>query len=149
MDAAPTPPHRRRARIREVARETLGYEGLRPGQAEAIDAVLQGRDTLAVLASGQGKSAIYQLAGTQLEGPTIVVSPLLSLQRDQVASIEDETLGGAAAVNSMVPAAGRAATLDALDDGRIEFVFLAPEQLEDDELLARLADAEPSLFVVD
>ena len=69
-------------RIRRLARERLGFETLRPGQLEAVEAVLDGRDTLAVMSTGSGKSAIYQLAGLMLDGPTIVVSPLIALQRD-------------------------------------------------------------------
>jgi ATP-dependent DNA helicase RecQ len=72
------------ARIEGLAREKLGIEELHAGQLEAIEAVLAGRDTLAVMSTGYGKSAIYQLAGEMLGGTTIVVSPLIALQRDQV-----------------------------------------------------------------
>ena len=60
---------------------------LRPGQLEAVTAVLDGRDTLAVMSTGSGKSAIYQIAGLLLDGPTIVVSPLISLQEDQMDAV--------------------------------------------------------------
>ncbi len=62
------------ARVRRVAQERFGYEALRPGQEEAILAVLAGHDTLAVRPTGTGKSAIYQIAGTLLPGATVVVS---------------------------------------------------------------------------
>lgn len=141
---------RRHTRIREIAREALGYERLRPGQADAIDAVLRGRDALVVLATGQGKSAIYQLAGMQLEGPTVVVSPLLALQRDQVNSIgEDSRVGAAAALNSTTPDSEAEDMFRQLAAGELEFLFLAPEQFANAETLARIAAAEPSLFVVD
>ena len=65
----------------------FGFEQLRPGQEEAILAAADGRDTLAVLPTGAGKSAIYQLAALIIPGPTIVVSPLIALQRDQVAAL--------------------------------------------------------------
>src|ERR671927_423256 len=90
----------RAQRIRDVARERLGYESLRPGQLEAVAAVLQGRDTLAVMSTGSGKSAIYQIAGLMLDGPTVVVSPLISLQEDQMEAVEDVPHGGGATLNS-------------------------------------------------
>src|ERR1700759_3997185 len=73
---------------RLVAREQLGFEQLRPGQLEGVESILSGRDTLCVMATGSGKTAIYELAGLMSEGPAIVVSPLIALQRDQVESIE-------------------------------------------------------------
>ena len=134
--------------IREVARAALDYDELRPGQLEAAAAVLDGRDVLAVMPTGSGKSAIYQLVGALLPGATVVVSPLIALQRDQVDSIGTR-LGGAAEVNSTMRVSERAAVFDRLEDGRIEFVFLAPEQLANDATRARIAEIEPSLFVVD
>src|SRR5205085_11202717 len=73
--------------IGEVARRELGFDALRPGQEEAVRAVLDGHDTLAVMPTGSGKSAIYELATRIGGGPTVVVSPLLALQRDQVESL--------------------------------------------------------------
>ena len=74
--------------ITRAARELLGFEELRPGQDEAVRAVLSGRDTLAVMPTGSGKSAIYELATALGGGPAVIVSPLLALQRDQVEKIE-------------------------------------------------------------
>ncbi|MDP9401445.1 MAG: DEAD/DEAH box helicase, partial [Actinomycetota bacterium] len=68
--------------IRKLARERLGFEELRPGQLESIRSVVAGRDTLAVMSTGSGKSAIYQLAGLLTDGPTVVISPLIALQQD-------------------------------------------------------------------
>src|SRR5947207_11138749 len=93
--------------IEAVARETFGFESLRPGQEEAIESVLAGRDTLVVMSTGSGKSAIYQIAGLMMPGPTVVVSPLIALQRDQVAAIEETGAADAAGVNSAVPEAQR------------------------------------------
>jgi ATP-dependent DNA helicase RecQ len=136
--------------IRVAARSVLDFEGLRPGQKEATAAVLHGRDTLVVLPTGSGKSAIYQLAGELIEGPTLVVSPLLALQADQVRSIAGfEDLGEAAALNSTLSTGERREVLQRLRDGELEFLFLAPEQLARDETLADLADAGIQLFVVD
>jgi ATP-dependent DNA helicase RecQ len=138
------------AEIQKLAREKLGIEELHPGQLEAIEAVLGGRDTLAVMSTGYGKSAIYQLAGELLGKPTIVVSPLIALQRDQVEAIEEHiSPGEAAELNSTVSAKKRHELIAALERGEHEFVLLAPEQLAKPEVLAELAATEPSLLVID
>jgi ATP-dependent DNA helicase RecQ len=136
-------------RIRDVARERLGHPSLRPGQLEAVTAVLDGRDTLAVMSTGSGKSAIYQIAGLLLDGPTIVVSPLISLQEDQMDAVAGVPGGGAATLNSTLSHRDREEVLEGLADGSIEFVLLAPEQLANEEVTHRLAAANPSLLVVD
>ncbi|HEY1011864.1 MAG TPA: RecQ family ATP-dependent DNA helicase [Herpetosiphonaceae bacterium] len=136
-------------RIRRAARILFGYERLRPGQQEVIQSVLAGRDTLAVMPTGLGKSAVYQIAGVLMDGPTIVVSPLLALQRDQLESIAEQELGGAAAVNSTVSRAEVKAALADMQAGALEFIFLAPEQFNDPAKLAQIKAARPSLFVVD
>ncbi len=97
--------------IRRIARETFGFETLRPGQEEAICAVAGGRDTLAVLPNGAGKSAIYQLAALVIPGPTVVVSPLIALQRHQVNALLDSGIEAAEA-NSQVGAAARRQAFD-------------------------------------
>jgi ATP-dependent DNA helicase RecQ len=135
--------------IAEVAEELLGFESLRPGQEEAVDAVLDGRDTLAVLPTGSGKSAIYELATAIGGGPAVVVSPLLALQRDQVEAIEETELGEAAALNSTLGEHAREELLDEVIDDEVEFLFLAPEQFAHPETLERLREAAPKLFVVD
>jgi ATP-dependent DNA helicase RecQ len=138
------------ARIGKLAKEKLGIEQLHPGQLEAIEAVLGGRDTLAVMSTGYGKSAIYQLAGEILGKPTIVVSPLIALQRDQVEAIEDRIGDGEAAeLNSTVSAKKRRGLIEALERGEHEFILLAPEQLAKPEVLAELAATKPALLVVD
>jgi ATP-dependent DNA helicase RecQ len=132
--------------IRAAARDKLGYEDLRPGQLEAVLEVLAGRDTLAVMSTGSGKSAIYQLAGLLIDGPTIVVSPLIALQRDQMESVDE---GEATTLNSTMAEDEREEAMAGVQDGEIEFVLLAPEQLANEETLAELVEARPSLFVVD
>ena len=89
-------------RIGRTAREVFGYEQLRPGQHEAVEAVVEGRDVLAVMSTGYGKSAIYQIAALLIPGPTVVVSPLLALQQDQIEDLDAQATGGAAGVNSLV-----------------------------------------------
>ena len=138
-----------RDRIERVAREAFGFDALRPGQREAIEAVLGGRDTLVVMSTGSGKSAIYQIAGLLMPAATVVVSPLIALQRDQVDDLRERATGGAAQLNSTLPAAERDAALADLAEDALEFVFLAPEQLANPDVLDELAVARPSLLVVD
>ncbi|MBD2100653.1 ATP-dependent DNA helicase RecQ [Leptolyngbya sp. FACHB-261] len=133
----------------QIARDRLGYSELRSGQKAVIQAVLDGHDTLAVMPTGSGKSAIYQIAAFLLAGPTVVISPLLALQRDQVESIADQDVGGAAVVNSTIGASDRQEAFEDLETGDLEFLFLAPEQFNNPETLERLQAAKPSLFVVD
>ncbi len=135
--------------LRALARDTLGFDSLRPGQKDALQAVMNGRDTLAILPTGGGKSAIYQLAGMQLTGPTLIVSPLLALQRDQLDSMDALGLGPAAVLNSTLTAEEREATLQKFERGEFRFLLLAPEQFSRSEIVPRLLAAQPSLFVVD
>jgi ATP-dependent DNA helicase RecQ len=130
-----------------LARERLGFESLRPDQEEALTSVCEGKDTLLVLPTGGGKSAVYQLASMVLPGPTVVISPLISLQRDQVQSIDDANLGEAALVNSHESKKARTKTLESADE--LDFLFMAPEQFGAEDTLERLHEARPSLFVVD
>jgi ATP-dependent DNA helicase RecQ len=136
-------------RIERAAREVFGFQSLRPGQEQAVQRVLDGRDTLAVMSTGYGKSAIYQIAALLIPGPTVVVSPLIALQRDQVEELERQGAGGAAAVSSQVRESERREALEELAENGLEFLFLAPEQLANTEVLADVAAAAPSLFVVD
>jgi ATP-dependent DNA helicase RecQ len=133
----------------EVARERFGYRGLRSGQREAIDFVLAGRDVLAVMPTGFGKSAIYQIPAVVLPGPTVVVSPLIALQKDQAQTLGELDAGGAAVVNSSTPAAIRREAFEDFEGGDLEFLFLTPEQLAKPEIFEMVLAAEPSLFVVD
>jgi ATP-dependent DNA helicase RecQ len=137
------------SRIARAAREAFGYEELRPGQAEAVQSVLDGRDTLAVLPTGAGKSAIYQLATLLRDaGPAIVVSPLIALQRDQEQGMRERGLA-AGALHSALRAGEREAVLGQLADGTLQFLLLAPEQFSDDAMVQDIAAARPGLFVVD
>ncbi len=135
--------------LERLARDRFGYESLRPGQEMAIAAVLKGRDTLAVMPTGSGKSAIYQIAAHLIPGATVVVSPLIALQRDQVEKISEPNVGEAAVVNSTVQTGDRVAAFEKLERGELEFLFLAPEQFNNSDTLERLQAAKPSLFVID
>lgn len=136
--------------VRRAARSQLGHEKLYPGQEDALVHVLAGRDTLAVMPTGAGKSAIYQLAAYELPGPTVVVSPLIALQQDQVETINDILdVGAAAVLNSTLSASERTETLEGVQREEVEFIFLAPEQFAAEEVLEELKRAQPSLFVID
>jgi ATP-dependent DNA helicase RecQ len=135
--------------VETLAREVFGFAALRPGQRPALDALLAGRDTLAVLPTGSGKSAIYQLAAMLIPGPCVIVSPLIALQRDQVAAIEELNGPGVAAANSHVGIAARRAAFEGLKTGAVKFLFVAPEQLATPEVVRDIAEAGPTLFVVD
>ncbi len=138
-----------RKRAARLAQDLFGYEQLRPGQEAALRDVLEGNDTLAVMPTGSGKSMIYQAAGSVLPGPTIIISPLIALQRDQVAFIEEQGIGNAAMVNSTMKAAEVQKAFEELKEGKLDFLFLAPEQFGNEETLRRLKEAKPTLFVVD
>ncbi len=120
---------------------------LRPEQREAIEAVLQD-DTIAVLATGSGKTLVYVVAGRLLGGLTVVVSPTIALQADQVAALQEVGLR-AETYNSSRTAARRRRVLEQAAAGELDVVLLAPEQLADDDVVAALAEARPVLLAVD
>jgi ATP-dependent DNA helicase RecQ len=156
--------------LRQLAAGTFGLPHLRAGQLAGMKALVSGRDVLAVMPTGYGKSAIYQLAALQLHqnhgqgqaarnpaqagsprrGPAVVVSPLIALQEDQLDRLL-ETLGGEAAVaiNSGHSDAEVNDAWEAAERGDAAFIFLAPEQLAKTETVERLAALGVSLFVVD
>jgi ATP-dependent DNA helicase RecQ len=133
--------------IEELARERLGFDQLRPGQLSAVQALTADRDVLAVLPTGGGKSAIYELAGLLRAGPTVVVSPLIALQDDQLLHLRASGLQ-AIVLNSQQSAGEHTAALLASCDADT-FIFLSPEQLTNDRTLRTIERARPGLFVVD
>ncbi|MFA0848653.1 RecQ family ATP-dependent DNA helicase [Curtobacterium sp. WHRI 8282] len=135
--------------LRTRATEVFGWT-LRPDQESVIDAVLEGRDALAVMPTGSGKSAIYQVAGLGLDGLVVVVSPLVALQEDQVVGLEHHSdAPRAVALNATKKARDVADAWDAVAAGEVGYVFLAPEQLVKDDVLERLRDAGVALVAVD
>lgn len=114
---------------RRVLREVFGFDAFRPGQREVIDAVLEGRDCIAVMPTGAGKSLTYQLPARLLSGTVLVVSPLISLMKDQVDALHE--LGfEAAEINSTLDWEERQRRLSVLRSGGYELVYLAPEALD-------------------
>ncbi|MGW5740438.1 RecQ family ATP-dependent DNA helicase [Amycolatopsis sp. NPDC003861] len=137
------------AELRRLAAERFGWAELSAEQTEAMGAASDGRDVLAVLPTGAGKSAIYQVPALVLAGPTVIVSPLLALQRDQIDGLDAAAVPDAVALDSRQSAGERDRVWAAIRGGTAEYVFLSPEQLAKDEVVAGLAEAGVSLFVVD
>ena len=148
MQDSPTLFHAARLADPQSALETLfGYREFRPGQRALIDAVLAGRDALGVMPTGAGKSLTFQIPSKLLAGPVLVISPLISLMKDQVDALI--ALGfRATVVNSTVEFEERRRRLQTLRRGEIELVYVAPEGLEG-SLRGLLAEARPSLVAVD
>ncbi|HEX2131332.1 MAG TPA: RecQ family ATP-dependent DNA helicase [Actinophytocola sp.] len=136
-------------KLRRVAEEKFGWSRLRDEQLRAMEQVMAGHDVLAVLPTGAGKSAIYQVPALLLDGPTLVVSPLIALQHDQLDGIEDSDAPEAVAVNSAQRGGERRHAWKSVRDGSAEYVFLSPEQLAKDEVVDELGELGVSLFVVD
>jgi ATP-dependent DNA helicase RecQ len=137
------------AAVRRLAKTAFGFESLRVGQEEAIEASLQDRDVLCVLPTGAGKSAIYQLVGMVHQSLTIVISPLIALQHDQVASLNQICPGSAVAVNSTISEREREDAFAHIREHAAGFLFLAPEQLARPETLAAVSHLKPGHVVVD
>ncbi len=133
--------------VAEAALTAADVETLRPGQREAVEAALT-RDTIAVLATGTGKTAIYETVGYLLDGPTLVISPTLALQRDQVQALQQHGHTTASISSARTEKARRAALAD-YAAGRIEMLLLAPEQLGNADVLEEIERGRPSLLVVD
>lgn len=143
------PGHRQASsRLTRTMRETFGIDTLRPGQQQVIESILQGHPTLAIMPTGAGKSLCYQLPALDIPGNTIIVSPLISLMKDQADKLADAGLD-ATEVNSTLNSHEHANALHDIRADRHEFIFTTPEQLMNQEFVATLAQNPVSLFVVD
>ena len=134
--------------LKRTMRKVFGLDEFRPGQEEVIDAILGGKDTLAIMPTGSGKSLCYQLPGLHLRGTTIIVSPLISLMKDQ--SDKLHALGlDAPQLNSALPKSEAEESLERVEDGA-DFVFTTPERLATDaDFVATLSELEIDHVVVD
>ena len=129
-------------------REYFGFSAFRPGQEALIDAVLAGRDAFGVMPTGGGKSVCYQLPAMLLEGLTLVVSPLISLMKDQVAALQDAGIP-AAFLNSSLTAAQQREVLRRAGEGAYRLMYVTPERLLTESFLAFAGAKRIALLAVD
>ena len=130
-----------------ILREKFGYSSFRPGQGEVIDAILAGTDALAVMPTGAGKSLCYQIPALMLDGMTIVISPLISLMKDQVSALKEAGCG-AAFLNSSLSGSEYYDTMEEITNGMIKLLYIAPERLQRADMSELAMDNVP-LVVVD
>src|SRR6185503_13040216 len=135
-------------KMKRTLRDTFGLDKLRPGQAEVIRHLLEGNNTLAIMPTGAGKSLCYQLPTLHLPGTTVVVSPLISLMKDQVDKLEDAGLE-AAQLNSALTSRERQENLEEIKEEKSDFVFITPERFVTQEFLAELRKQTINFVVID
>ena len=135
--------------INDLLRKVFGIEALRDGQRHVIDSVLAGQDTLAVMPTGSGKSLCYQLPARLLKGVTVVVSPLISLMKDQAEKLEEAGIASAAQINSSLSRGDELAALEGIESADKDIVFCTPERLVTPEFLALLKNTQIALMVID
>src|SRR3954468_9113137 len=129
-------------------RTHFGHHGFRQGQEEIVAAVLDGHDVLAVMPTGSGKSIGYQLPAVMLSGTTLVVSPLISLMKDQVDELNRRRIPSGA-LHSMLSAAGRQEVLSAVRSGQLRLLYVAPERFASDQFLRLLGELRIARFIID
>lgn len=132
-----------------VLKEVFGFDSFRPGQEEVIRAVLEGRDTLAVMPTGGGKSLCYQVPALMQESLTVIVSPLISLMKDQVDSLVQSDVAGAATLHSGLSPEERWEVERKVRNGGVRMLYVAPERLRSLEFILSLRRSGVGLFVVD
>ncbi len=138
----------RESLAQQVLQETFGYQQFRPGQKNIIDKALQGRDCLVVMPTGGGKSLCYQIPALVLGGLTLVVSPLISLMKDQVDQLCANGVA-AACLNSSLSREEQQQVIDGCRSGQIRLLYIAPERLMMDNFLDQLARWNPVMLAVD
>src|SRR5712691_4165648 len=136
------------AAAEKALRTTFGFDSFRPGQGEIIETLLGGRDVLAVMPTGSGKSLCYQLPALLRDGLTVVVSPLIALMRNQVAQLRAYGIA-AAALNSANDPAENRHVLDGIARAQLRLVYVAPERLSKPDTIDLLKHAKVGLFAVD
>jgi ATP-dependent DNA helicase RecQ len=133
---------------RAALRRHFGHDAFREGQEAVVRAALEGRDLLAVMPTGSGKSIGYQLPALLLEGTTLVVSPLIALMKDQVDELGRKGIP-AAALHSLAPPRERRAAEAAMREGRLRLLYVAPERFASESFRRLLAEAPLARFAVD
>jgi len=135
--------------LNEALRTHFGYERFQPGQEEVIRRVLDGKDTLAILATGAGKSLCYQLPALLLPGTTVVVSPLIALMKDQIDMLAEAGISSTIALNSTLSDEEEISHLERVARGGLKLIYVTPERLEDESFVEVLTRLHVPLFVVD
>lgn len=133
---------------REALQRYFGLDAFRPGQAEVIDSVLSGRNTVVVMPTGAGKSLCYQLPATMLEGVTLVISPLISLMKDQVDALTARGIP-ATFINSTLSDSERNDRQRRLREGAFKLVYVAPERFRSEAFVSSLTEAKVALLAID
>ncbi|MCL2244573.1 MAG: DNA helicase RecQ [Treponema sp.] len=131
-----------------ILRDKFGYSYFRPGQEETIDSILAGTDVLAVMPTGAGKSLCYQIPALLLDGITIVISPLISLMKDQVSALREAGCG-AAFLNSSLSSGEYACAMRDIAGGNVQLLYIAPERLQKTDMLNFADNYNIPLVVVD
>ena len=131
-----------------VLEKYYGYKSFRKGQKDIIDQIIKGEDVLAIMPTGGGKSICYQIPALIHEGITIVISPLISLMKDQVDTLKDMGIKGAL-INSTLSAAEENEVINNLKNGEIKILYIAPERLESFEFLNLISNCNISQIAVD
>ncbi len=130
-------------------RRFFGHGEFRPGQREVVEAAVEGRDALAVMPTGGGKSLTYQLPAMLVPGATLVLSPLIALMKDQAENLPPPVAACSTVINSSLDPSEVGRRLRLVADGRIKMVYAAPERLRQPPFLHALRRADVSLVVVD
>ncbi|MDO4260761.1 MAG: DNA helicase RecQ [Eubacteriales bacterium] len=132
----------------EILKKYFGYDGFRPGQEELIDAILSGRDALGIMPTGAGKSVCYQVPALLLPGITIVISPLISLMKDQVRALNEAGVH-AAYINSSLTETQIRRAMELACEGRYKIIYVAPERLQTPLFLHLTERVQISMVTVD
>ena len=131
-----------------ILKEIFGYDSFRPGQGELVDAILSGRDVLGIMPTGAGKSICYQVPALCMNGITLVVSPLISLMKDQVESLVQAGVAAAYLNSSLTPGQQRTVLARAAE-GRYKIMYVAPERLNTESFLHWACGAPIDMLTVD
>lgn len=132
----------------DILKEYFGHDSFRNGQEEIIDSILSGRDTLGIMPTGAGKSVCYQVPAMLLDGITIVVSPLISLMKDQVSALISAGFN-AACINSSLSMEEYSAVFRNAYNGVYKIIYAAPERLDSEDFLRLAAHIKISMITVD
>ena len=134
--------------LESLLKQYFGYTSFRPGQHEVIQTLLEGRDCLAIMPTGAGKSICFQLPALMMPGVTLVISPLISLMKDQVDSLVNQEIP-ATYINSQCTFEEAKARFAAIRAGRVKLVYISPERLENEFFTSFMQSLPISMFIID